>query len=70
MGNSGGKNRTHPGEDGPSPVLMDPLYGDIYDKDQHIDYDSGVRPGGEKKLYEFRNIILVVQRQDLWRILS
>jgi len=41
MGNSGGKNRTHPGEDGPSPVLMDPMYGDIYDKDQHRDYDSG-----------------------------
>ena len=43
MGNSGGKNRTHPSEEGPSPALMDPQYGDIYDKDQHRDYDSGVR---------------------------
>ena len=45
MGNSGGKNRvrTHPSEEGPSPGLMDPQYGDIYDKDQHRDYDSGVR---------------------------
>ena len=51
MGNSGGKNRTHPNEDGPSPVLMDPRYGDIYDKDQHRDYDSGVRPVEEEKLF-------------------
>ena len=45
MGNSGGKNRvrTHPSEEGPSPALMDPRYGDIYNKDQHRDYDSGVR---------------------------
>ena len=52
MGNSGGKNRTHPREDGPSPALMDPQYGDIYDKDQHRDYDSGVRlrPVEEDKL--------------------
>ena len=46
MGNSGGKNRTHPREEedfGSSPALVERRYGYNYDHDQHRDYDSGVR---------------------------
>ena len=47
MGNSGSKNRTHPGElqnYGSSPALVDQRerYGYDYDYDQTTDYDSGV----------------------------
>lgn len=44
MGNSGGKNRTHPREEedlGSSPALVG--HGYNHDYDQHRDYDSGVR---------------------------
>ena len=46
MGNSGGKNRTHPREEedfGSSPALVEGRHGYNYDYDQHRDYDSGVR---------------------------
>lgn len=46
MGNSGGKNRTHPREDedyGSSPALVTERYGYNYDYDQTKDYDTGVR---------------------------
>ena len=46
MGNSGGKNRTHPREDedyGSSPGLVTERYGYNYDYDQTKDYDTGVR---------------------------
>jgi len=50
MGNSGGKNRTHPGEEdhfSSSPALVDRegRYGYNYDYDQTTDYDSGWHQG-------------------------
>ena len=63
MGNSGGKNRTHPSEDGPSPALMDPQYGNIYDTDQHRDYDSGVRKAWR---WERRKIEFVLRILSWW----